>query len=149
MIPPVTIDALTTEWKNDATIDETELSRELIKIPILHSKYVHILTYHDMLVKKLKGDYNKTKHLRSEYYRGNLNNKADLEKYGLEPNEKKILRQDINEYLEADLELEKINNKIIYHDGIVKLCELILKELHSRTFQLRSAIEWNRFISGG
>ncbi len=149
MIPPVTIDSLNAEWKKDAIIDDTELSRELIRIPVLHSKYVHILTYHDMMLKKLRGDYYRTKHTRSEYLKGNLNNEEDLKKHGLEPMRKKVLRQDIEEFLLADPEVDKINSKIAYQEGIVKLCELILKELHSRTFQLRSAIDWNRFIAGG
>jgi hypothetical protein len=34
------------------------------------------------------------------------------------------------------------------HEEVVSACEAIMKELHSRTFQLRSFIEWERFIQG-
>jgi hypothetical protein len=35
-----------------------------------------------------------------------------------------------------------------YHDEIVELCTSILKELNSRTYQLRSLIDWEKFIGG-
>jgi len=34
------------------------------------------------------------------------------------------------------------------HDEIVDVCQSILKELNSRTFQLRDFIAWERFIQG-
>jgi hypothetical protein len=38
-------------------------------------------------------------------------------------------------------------NKIL-HEEIVDVCQSILKELHSRTFQLKEFITWERFIQG-
>jgi hypothetical protein len=46
--------------------------------------------------------------------------------------------EDINKY---------IANKAM-HDEIVDVCTAILKELNSRTFQLRDFIAWERFIQG-
>ena len=34
------------------------------------------------------------------------------------------------------------------HEEIIELCQSIIKELGSRTFQLRDIIQWERFISG-
>jgi hypothetical protein len=34
------------------------------------------------------------------------------------------------------------------HDEIVDVCQSILKELNSRTFQFRDFIAWERFIQG-
>jgi len=44
-------------------------------------------------------------------------------------------------------ESTKSNNKII-HEEVVEICQSILKELNSRTFQLRDFIQWERFIQG-
>ena len=41
-------------WKEDSVIDKTEPSRELIKIPTLHSKYLNILSNNKLLSKNLQ-----------------------------------------------------------------------------------------------
>jgi hypothetical protein len=41
-----------------------------------------------------------------------------------------------------------IKNKKIEYDEIVDLCERILKELNSRTYQIRGFIEYEKFING-
>lgn len=148
MQPPVNIDTLMNEWSNDAIVDELEPGRALLDIPKLHAKYLRILTHHKLVVKKLMGDYNKLKRIKWEYFSGDLNNPEDLEAYGFEPLMKKILRQDIPTYLDSDPELNNILLKKVVHDEIVDACESILKELHSRTFQIRSFIDYERFIRG-
>jgi hypothetical protein len=50
--------------------------------------------------------------------------------------------------MEADEELNKHLASKILNEEMVSACEAILKELHSRTFQLKSFIEWERFIQG-
>ena len=53
MKPPVTIDTLSEEWLNDSPVDTTDPTRELSRIPNLHSKYLNILSHHNLIVKKL------------------------------------------------------------------------------------------------
>jgi hypothetical protein len=50
--------------------------------------------------------------------------------------------------MESDDDINKHLVKKIMHDEIVELCQSILKELNSRTFQLRDFIAWERFIQG-
>lgn len=148
MKPPVNIDALMEEWSKDAPIDETEPSRELAKIPSLHAKYLRIMTHHNMIVKKLMGDYNARRRIKWEYYSGDLNNPEDLETYNLEPMTKKVLRADIPIYLDSDPELNNILLKKVVHEEIVDFCKSVLKELNNRTFQIRSFIDWEKFTGG-
>lgn len=149
MKPPVTIDDLMEEWSKDAQVDETEPGREMAKISSLHSKYLRILTHHNLVCKKLTADYNKLKKIKWEYYGGDLNNPEDLEKYGYEPWSKKTLRQDIPQYLDSDTELNNILLKKVVHDEIVNFCSSVLKELNNRTWQMKSLIDWEKFTSGG
>jgi hypothetical protein len=148
MKPPVNIDALVEEWKKDAVIDETEPHRELIKIPILHSKYLHIMTHHNLMVKKIMNDYNKMKLFKIQYFSGDMNNPEDLKEYNLEPILKKILKPDISMHIDADTDLNKILMKKVIHQEIADFCSSVLKELHSRTFQLRSFIDYEKFLKG-
>lgn len=149
MNPPVNIDSLMEEWSKDAQIDETEPGRELIKISSLHSKYLRILSHHNLVCKKLTGDYNKLRKLKWEYYTGDLNNPEDLAHYGFEPMTKKVLRQDIPTYLDSDTDLNNILLKKVVHEEIVSACSSIMKELTNRTWQLKSFIDWEKFTSGG
>jgi hypothetical protein len=148
MKPPVSIDSLTEEWIKDSPIDELEPGRELIKTPQLHAKYLSILTHHNLICKKLTGDYNKLKRLKWEYYTGDLNNLEDLTKYGFEPMTKKVLRADIPIYMDSDTDLNNLLMKRVLHQEIVDMCTSILKELNSRTWQLKSFIDYERFIGG-
>jgi Recombination, repair and ssDNA binding protein UvsY len=148
MKPPVDINKLAEMWIEDVEIDETEPGRELIKIPKLHAKYLRILTHHSLTVKKLSSDYNTRRRIKWEYYNGDLNNPDDLERYKLPPMEKKILRADINTYLDSDQELNDILLKKVYHEEIVDFCKSVVRELNNRTYQLRASIEWAKFTGG-
>jgi hypothetical protein len=149
MKPPVNIDALMEEWSNDAVIDETEPGRELIKISSLHAKYLRILSHHNMVCKKIISDYNKLRKLKWDWYSGHLNNPEDLDIHKLEPMTLKILRTDIPMWIDSDKDLNNILLKKVLHEEIVSCCQAIIKELNSRTWQLKSFIDWEKFTSGG
>jgi hypothetical protein len=133
-------------WTVDSNIDRTEPGKELINIPKLHSKYLNILSRHRMLSKQCEFKYNKIRRLKWEYYTGKLDN-DQLKEYGWEPFPY-TLKSDITTYMESDDDINKHLVKKIMHDEIVELCQSILKELNSRTFQLRDFIAWERFIQG-
>jgi hypothetical protein len=54
----------------------------------------------------------------------------------------------IEKYIESDKELIRFLEKRMYHDEAVAVCESILQELKSRTYQLKDYISWERFIGG-
>ena len=134
------------EWEKDAVIDQTEPSKELIRIPILHSKYINVLVKHKMASKKANFDYLKMRKMKWEYYTGKLS-QEELEEHGWEPFPF-TLKSDINTYLESDKDLIRLLEKKVYHDESVSVIEAILNELKQRTWQLRDFISWEKFING-
>lgn len=148
MKPPVNIELLMEEWVKDAQYDETEPQRAMANIPKLHAKYLRIMTHHNLIVKKLLAEYNTRRKIKWEYYSGDLNNQEDLEKYGLEPMLKKVLRADLQHYLDSDTELNNILLKKVIHEEIVEFCKNVLKELNNRTWQLKSYMDWEKFVGG-
>jgi hypothetical protein len=139
-------DELLNMWAKDSVIDRTEPGKELINIPQLHSKYLTILSKHRLLAKEADFKYNKIKKIKWEYYTGKLDN-DQLKHYGWEPFPF-VLKSEINTYFDSDEDLNKaLANKIMYEE-VVEICQSILKELNSRTFQLRDFIAWERFIQG-
>jgi hypothetical protein len=133
-------------WANDSVIDRTEPGRALIDIPKLHSKYLNILSSHRLLAKEAEFNYNKWRKLKWEYYTGKLD-EEEMKTRGWEPFPF-TLKSEINTYLDADEDINKYLAKKLLHEEIVEVCQAILKELNSRTFQLRDVIAWERFIAG-
>jgi len=150
MKPPVNIDNLMEEWSKDSVINDTEPGLEIVKISSLRSKYLRILSHHNMVVKKLEIDYKKRRHILGEYFEGNLNKPEDLETYGFkEPCLVKAgSRSKIPMMLDSNEELNNILMRKILNQEIVNACTDIIKELHSRTFQLKAYMDWHRFMNG-
>jgi hypothetical protein len=140
------IDDLLEMWRQDCDIDRTEPDKEILNIPKLHSKYLNVLSRHRLLSKDAEFKYNKMKKLKWEYYTGKLDD-DQLEEHGWKPFPF-ILKSDITTYLDSDEDLNKYLANKALHDEIVDLCTIILKELNSRTFQLRDYISWQKFIQG-
>ncbi len=141
------LDDLLEMWRKDAEIDRTEPGKELLNIPKLHSKYVTILSNHRLMLKDAEFQLNRWKKIKWEYYTGKLDD-DDLKKYGWDPFPF-TLKSDITTYLEADEDINKYKAKKILHEEIVDVCIAIIKELNSRTYQLRDFIAWERFVNGG
>ena len=140
------LDELLEEWRKDADIDRTEPGKALLDIPKLHSKYLNILSRHRLLSKEAELKFNKMRKIKWEYYTGKLDD-DDLKKYGWEPFPF-VLKSDLSTYMDSDEDLNKYQAQKVLNDEIVDVCTAILKELNSRTFQLRDFIAWERFIQG-
>lgn len=140
------IDELLEMWRQDADIDRTEPGKALLDIPKLHSKYLNILSRHRLLVKEAEFKYNKMKKVKWEYYTGKMDDDT-LKHYGWEPFPF-ILKSDITTYLDSDEDLNKFLANKAMHEEIVDVCNAILKELNNRAWELRSFIDWEKFIQG-
>ena len=140
------LDELLQMWAIDSVIDRTEPGKALINIPQLHSKYLNILSRHRLLTKEAEFKYNKMKKVKWEYYTGKLDD-DQLKHLGWEPFPF-VLKSEITTYFESDEDLNKLTAQKIMYEEVVEVCQSILKELNSRTFQLRDFIAWERFIQG-
>ena len=141
-----TLEQILKMWEKDSVIDQTEPSKELIKIPMYHSKYVAILTKHRIAKQKAHFDYLRMRKVKWEYFTGKLS-QEELEEYGWEPFQF-ALKSDITTYLEADKDLIKLLEKKVYHEEAISVIESIMNELKQRTWQLRDFISWEKFVAG-
>lgn len=140
------LDELLEMWRQDSIIDSTEPGKALLDVPKLHSKYLNILSRHRMLSKEAEFKANKMRKLKWEYYTGKLDD-DELKKYGWEPFPY-VLKAELNTYLESDEDINRQLAAKLMHDEIVDVCQSIMKELNSRTYQLRAVIDWEKFIQG-
>ena len=78
------------------------------------------------------------------YYTG----KASPEVYVEKPFDYKVLKADLDKYFDADADLIKCTAKIEYYQIMLDYLESILKIISNRTYQIKNAIEWQRFTNG-
>jgi len=132
-------------WEKDSIIDPDNLHIESLKIPALHAKYFDIYNNTILLKKKAEQQRKNIKHERYEYYSG----KSDPEIYIETPFPKKIRDKDtLQKYLDADEKLSSVSLKNDYYDTMIFYIDNILKMIHNRTYQIKNAIEYQKFMSG-
>jgi ribosomal protein S3 len=140
------IQTLKQELEKDLKINDAELDTESLKIPKIHNKYLNILHEEKILLQSLRLKKRIMLREKWEYYTGKLDD-DDLKKHGWEPF-RYALKSDITTYLDADEDINKYLANKMLNEEVVEVCNAILKELNSRTFQLRSFIDWEKFIQG-
>ena len=132
-------------WEKDSRIDPDNLHDESLKIPQLHSKYYTLYNTITLLREKARESYAKVRLERYNYYTG----KATAEVYAEEPFPYKVREKDaIQRHLDADDKMNKIDMKIKYYDVMLKFLEEIIRNISGLTYQIKNAIEWNKFQAG-
>ena len=134
-------------WSSDCDIDETELSQESVKIPQLHNKY--LIYFHDerLRLRTMNFEYNKLLKLKREYYSGRMT-EEEMEALDWEPFQYKLLKADVQEYIDADDDIIESKKKISLQEEKVDYLESIVKSLATRGYLIKNAIDWKRFTEG-
>ena len=139
------LETIQSMWEKDSQIDKDNLHDESLKIPALHAKYHELFNNILLLRKKAEQQRKNIRHERYEYYSG----KADPDVYLQNPFPKKVRDKDaMQKYLDADEKLSQVNLKIDYYETMLNYIESILKQVSNRTYQIKNAIEWQRFTAG-
>ena len=142
------ISDIQSEWSKDSKINDIELGSEAIKVPILHSKYLSYLSNVKLSLRKSESDYYKLRRVKYRYYRGELT-KMELQNLGWEQYQgNKPLKNEMEEFLQCDDQLNTLTDKVEYYKTVVFTLEQILRSINSRTWDIKSAIEWNKFTNG-
>lgn len=143
----MTLDEIRIELERDMALDQAALDLESLKIPQLHSKYLNFLMDERLVQRKTEADYSVLLRAKWEYYTGKMS-QEELDSRGWQPFALKILRQDIDLYLDSDQDLIKLQQKTQYQKEKVALLEEVVKELNTRHWKIRNAIEWRKFTNG-
>ena len=142
------LDDIQNEWDKDAEVDDNYLGESAIATPKLHAKYVKILINVKLKHSKLCADHNELRKNKFRYYRGELG-REELQHLGWEQWQGvKPLKNEMDEFLQGDTELNTIRLKIEYLETMIYLLESILGQIKARDWQIKSAIEWKRFLAG-
>lgn len=140
----MTLEELQEQVDKDLKINDTELDLESLKTPQLHNKYLKHYNNFKLLLTRAESDYKILKRVKWEYYTG----KSSPDVYKQKPFNLKIMKSDIDKYLESDEDLIKAKQKIDYLETVVNYLDRTLKIIGGRDWQIRNSIEWRKFTSG-
>lgn len=134
-------------WSRDCKIDESNLIHESKRIPELHSKYYNLFFKEALRVKKLKSDLKELERAKTEYYNGSMC-EEELKERGWKPNPLRILRNDIDKYIQSDSDVIQLSLKIALHEERANYLESIVRSVNNRNFIIKNMIDLRRFEMG-
>ena len=140
----MTLEELQELADKDLKINDTELDLESIKTPQLHNKYLKFLTKYKLMLSRSETEYNIMKREKWEYYTG----KADPSVYAQRPFQFKLLKTDVDKYLDSDMELQKLKQKVDYIQTTVDFLDRTIRQISNRGFVIKNAVDCKRFTSG-
>ena len=142
------IDDVYEMWDTDCSIDDDHLDRESVNTAKLHSKYLRMLIQHKMKLAALQAEYNNLRQRKFRYYRGEMS-RDELKDNGWDQWQGvKPLKNEMEEFLSGDVDLNRIDLKIQYIKIMVEAFESVLSQIKARDWQIRNSIEFKKFIAG-
>ena len=60
----------------------------------------------------------------------------------------KPLKNEMDEFLQCDSDLITLQDKVEYFRAVISHLEQILRSLNSRTWDIKTAVEWAKFTNG-
>ena len=133
--------------ETDIEIDHTELDKEAIKTPQLHNKYLIILNDEKLIYFKYDSDFKRMRKYKWLYYTGKLS-QEELESFGWEQFDFKLLKPDIEKFIDSDEDIIELRGKLEYQKSKVDYLENIIKMIINRQWLIREAIDWIKFTNG-
>lgn len=142
------IEQLQEMWDTDCQIDDNFLGEQSTSTPKLHAKYIKLLVGVRLKHTKFTADYNMLRKNKFRYYRGEMSREelTDLgwqQWQGVKP-----LKNEMDEFLTGDNELNTLKVKIEYLETMIYFLESILGQIKARDWQIKTAVEWKKFLAG-
>ena len=94
-----------------------------------------------------KAELKKKRRVILEYYLGELD-QEELQELGREQFYKKLLKNEVDLYIDSDDALTEQSLCVSVQEEKVGYLEAVLRQINNRGFQIKNAIDWNRFITG-
>ena len=132
-------------WKKDSVIDGDLYCEESTKIPQLHMKYMEFHNTFSLMKKEKELDIKRLIKEKWLYYKG----KAPSSVYKEMPFDFKLTtKEEINMFIESDDDIMKLQYRIDYIEQTLLYLDSVLRMINNRNFQIKNAIDWEKFKNG-
>jgi len=142
------IEKIFDEWEADTDFDKTELGDEALKVSKLHHKYFKILSQERITRRALEANLKVLRLEKFEFYTQGPS-KESVERGWEMPPIGRVVKSEVNNYMEADRDIIDISLKIGIQSEKIDLLESIIKTILSRGYNIKAAIDWEKFKMGG
>jgi hypothetical protein len=143
----MTFEELQDEWDTDSVIDSTKIGNESIRTTKLHAKYLRIHSREKMKLLSLQHRYKILRGEKKEFFI-NPTREVMQEKNWKIPERGKILKSDIESFLDIDSELLELELKIGVQQEKVEYLKSILQSINGRSFVIKNYIEERKWLQG-
>lgn len=144
----MTLAQMLEEWKTDSVVDNTVVTRELLRVPVLHAKYLQCFMVFKAKLTKSEKDYNNMAFLRKRYYRGEFT-QQELKQYGWDQYQGlKMSMSEFNSHSAIDPVLVPLKEIVDNNKVAVVAAEYILKEISQRGWLLKTLVDYEKFQAG-
>jgi len=137
-------------WSEDCKISQSKLDETSRVTPMLHAKYLEILSTTKLMLKRAEFAQKGLLKDKWLYYNGKMSQEELAEK-GWEPdpfNGLKVLKGEMEYYYESDPEIQKSEEKIQYYKTVIETLTEIINNLNWRHQTIGNMIKWKQFESG-
>ena len=142
------INELQDMWEADCVIDDNYLGEQATSSPKLHAKYLRLLVNAKLKHTKMKSDYNILRKNKFRYYRGELSREELTELGWPQWQGVKPLKNEMDEFLTGDSDLNAIEVRIEYMTTMIYFLESVMNAIKARDWEIKTHVDWKKFLAG-
>lgn len=143
------IEDIQSEWQKDSPIDHTECAFEAARVDSLHHKYEKMHVYERVRLRKMESELNILEFAKFEFYSDGPNETTPKEWLPLTPpSNKKILKADMDRYMNADPDINKAKLAIAIQEDKIDLLKSIVSKINFRGNLIRTILDDLKWKSG-
>lgn len=147
----MTLEQVLEEWSKDAQLPKNNLDETSRQTPSLHAKYLTILSYTKLKLKKAEMDQKTLLKQKWLYYNGKMSeDEIKATGWDFDPlNGLKIMKGEMDYYYDSDKEIQESELKIQYLKTLIDTLNEIVNNLNWRHQTISNMIRWKVFEAGG
>ena len=137
-------------WAKDCIIDANKLDEASRQAPLLHAKYLELISTYKLQLKKTEFEQKKLLKDKWLWYNGKMS-QEEMEKKGWNPdpfNGLKILKGEMDHYYDTDPEIQESELRIQYYKNVIDTLTEIINNVNWRHQTIGNMIKWKQFESG-
>lgn len=142
------VDSIKKEWTIDSKVDRLRIMDEILKTPLLHSKYLNMLLDFKKIYRDIEIKVIALTRLKSRYYRGEFS-KEELINYGWDQYQGvKPVKFELENLINTDPDMICLTTELNECKICLEALESIIKTIASRSYDIKTFIEAEKFYNG-
>ena len=137
-------------WTEDCRINNNKLDESSAQSPVLHAKYLRLLSEAKLTLKKIERDQKLLLKDKWLYYNGKMDQKQ-LDDKGWDPDPfdgLRVMKGDMDHYYNSDAEIQKSEEKVEYWKTLISTLQEIVDNVKWRHQTIGNIIRWKQFEAG-